>query len=196
MATVGTQLMTAEQFYDFVHRPENEGRHFELERGEVVEMPPPGEVHGVICGLIVHFLNVYLFQRRAGYACCNDSGMRVSQAPDTVRGPDILLFLEARRFHDLSPKYSDGVPALTVEVFSPSDRWGDMVLRVGQFLRRGVKIVWVVDPEARTVSIHRSGEEPKALDETEELTCEEVLPGFRCRVSDFFSLPGEVAEST
>jgi Uma2 family endonuclease len=193
MATVGTQLMTAEEFYDFVHRPENHGRHFELERGEVVEMPPPGEVHGVICGLMVHILNVYLFQRRAGYACCNDTGIRVSQAPDTVRGPDILLFLEARRLDDLSPKYPDRAPVLTVEVLSPTNKWGEIMMRVGQFLRRGVKMVWVVDPDMRTVSLHTPGQEPTNLDDTEKLTCEDVLPGFRCRVADFFALPGDVS---
>jgi len=42
--------MNAEQFYDWVHRPANYYRFFELERGEVIEMPPPGGVHGVVCG--------------------------------------------------------------------------------------------------------------------------------------------------
>ena len=45
-----TRLLTAEEFYDFCHLPENRDRHFELERGEVVEMSRPGEVpHGFVC---------------------------------------------------------------------------------------------------------------------------------------------------
>ena len=39
--------MTAEEFWEWANRPENEDRLWELERGEVIEMPPPGTVHGV-----------------------------------------------------------------------------------------------------------------------------------------------------
>ena len=47
MATVASDLMTAEQFYEFVHRPENRDRIFELEDGEIVEMSRPGKKHGL-----------------------------------------------------------------------------------------------------------------------------------------------------
>jgi hypothetical protein len=41
--------LTAEEFYDWAHRPENAGKSYELERGEVVEVSRPGELHGVVC---------------------------------------------------------------------------------------------------------------------------------------------------
>lgn len=49
MATVAPKLMTAEEFYDWVHQPGNEDRLFELEEAEVVEMPPPRKLHGFVC---------------------------------------------------------------------------------------------------------------------------------------------------
>ena len=52
---------------------------FELERGEIVEMPSPGELHGVVCFLIVHLLGKYLFQRLRGYLCTNDTGLLVAR---------------------------------------------------------------------------------------------------------------------
>src|SRR4051812_34131085 len=61
-----TGLMTAEEFYDFCHRPENRDRRFELERGEVVEMSRPGEQHGYVCGNFTRILGNYTFQRRKG----------------------------------------------------------------------------------------------------------------------------------
>ena len=50
-----TDLMTAEAFFAWVHRPENADRWFELERGKVIEMPPPGHRHGVVCGTSAGF---------------------------------------------------------------------------------------------------------------------------------------------
>jgi hypothetical protein len=41
MSVVTTKRMTAEEFFEFVHRPENANRWFELVRGEVIELPPP-----------------------------------------------------------------------------------------------------------------------------------------------------------
>jgi Uma2 family endonuclease len=83
-----TERMTAAGFFDWVHRPENCGRWFELERGRVIEMPPPGERHGVVCGNISRILGNHMFQLGQGYVCTNDTGVVMETDPDTVRGID------------------------------------------------------------------------------------------------------------
>jgi Uma2 family endonuclease len=192
MATVTTPLMTAEEFFEWSNRPENADRHFELENGEVVEMPSPGELHGAICWLISHILGTYLFKRGAGYVCSNDTGLVVRRAPDTVRGPDIMLFLKAKQFDQLNPKHVTDVPDLVVEVFSPTDRITKTFRRVEQYLARGVRMVWVVFPEDRAVHVCQRGvgDFPKVFEEADELTGSDVLPEFRCTVADLFALPG------
>ncbi len=92
MSTAQTKLMTAEDFYDWVHRPENAERFFELERGEVVEMPPPMKYHGFVCANISGILRTFAIQRKSGYPCSNDSGLIVEHDPDTVRGPDVTFY--------------------------------------------------------------------------------------------------------
>jgi Uma2 family endonuclease len=62
---------------------------------------------------------------------------------------------------------------------------------VGEQLRFGTQMVWVVDPEARNITVHQRGKEPLIFEETQELTGGDVLPDFRCRVADFFALPGQ-----
>jgi Uma2 family endonuclease len=183
--------MTAEEFFDWVQRPENRDRHFELERGEVVEVSRPGERHGFVCLNVGRVLGNYTFQRRQGYACSNDTGLLLERDPDTVRGPDLVLYTKVSRYDDLKVRYSDEPPALAVEVLSPNDRWGAVTRRITQFLQRGVALVWLVDPEGRTVTVYRNGQLPQVLEGEDELACEEVLPGFRCRTADFFYLPGE-----
>jgi Uma2 family endonuclease len=193
MATVATRKMTADEFVAWLDGVDNGDKVFELERGEVVEMPSPGELHGVICFLIVRWLGNYVFQRGKGYLCSNDTGLLVEHDPDTLRGPDVMLFDESRPLDQMSRKYTAHVPKLVVEVRSPNDQPTRMTRRVGQYLKRGVALVWLVDPEVRSVTVCRADRFPTVLDETEELTGEDVLPDLRVRVAELFTSPGETS---
>ena len=101
------QRMNAEEFFDWCNRPENRDRHFELERGEVLEMSLPGERHGFVCLNVGRILGNYAYQRRKGYACGNDTGLILERNPDTVRGPDVVFYDQVRRYDDLKAGYSD-----------------------------------------------------------------------------------------
>src|SRR5437867_13278327 len=109
MASVATKTMTAEEFFEWSHRPENRDRNFELEEGEIVEMSLPGERHGVVCGNATGILWNYTRQIKKGYVCPNDTGLIVEREPDTVRGPDVGLVLENRKNEELKIKYPDRV---------------------------------------------------------------------------------------
>jgi Uma2 family endonuclease len=185
--------MTAEEFYEWANRPENQGTLYELVQGEPVAMPTPSELHGVVCFLIAHLLGKYIFQRGKGYICTNDTGLLVERDPDTLRGPDIMLFDELRRLEELSRQFAVAIPRLVVEVLSPSDRLGRVNRRINQYLKRGVPLVWLVDPEVRNITIYRPGKDLYTVEETEDLTGDEILPDFRCRAAEFFALPGQQA---
>jgi Uma2 family endonuclease len=191
MSTVSVARMTAEEFFEWANRPENEGGRYELERGGVIEMPSPGERHGIVCWLVGLILGQYLFRRGAGSITTNDSGLIVERNPDTVRGPDVTVVLDRRTYADVSPKYTDRTPALVVEVMSPSDKMVKAVRRAGEYLLSGIQMVWIIDPEDQVVYVHRLHELTKALDETDELTGNGVLPDFACKVADLFTLPGQ-----
>lgn len=182
--------MTASEFFAWVHRPENCGRFFELDRGEVVEMPPPGKYHGFVCGNIAGILRNFAIQRKKGYVCTNDAGVLVEQDPDTVRGPDVTFYEDAQSAADMDRQYAAQPPLLAVEVASPNDRFNRTIRRITQMLRGGVAQVWLVDPEGRDVSVYRPGQDPVLLVETQEVTGDPALPDFRCRIADFFALPG------
>jgi Uma2 family endonuclease len=191
MATVTAKLMTADEFYDWVHRPENQDRFFELERGEVVEMPPPGKPHGFVCGNASRMLGVFASQRKRGYTCTNDAGLIVEEGPDTVRGPDVSFYEDDQNLDTMDKKYARQPPRLVVEVLSPNDKQSKTNVRISQYLKRGVPLVWLIDPELRIVTVYRSGKDLYTRDNGEELTGEDVLPDFRCRVAEFFALPGQ-----
>ncbi len=75
-----------------------------------------------------------------------------------------------------------------MEVLSPNDIACKVEAKVRQWLRAGPKLVWVVNPEQRTLAIHRADGLGAILQETDELSGEEVMPGFHCRVAQFFQL--------
>lgn len=180
-------LMTADEFYDWANRPENADRRFELDAGRVVEMPSPGELHGFVCYLLVRLLTLYVERRGAGYLLANDTGLVVAQGPDTVRGPDVMCFLEDRTADQMSTRHCQRIPALVAEVLSPSDRISRTNARIEQYLRRGVPLMWLVDPFERTVTVYRPSEFHRVLTEDERLSGNGVLPEFECQVAEFFS---------
>ncbi len=191
-----TKRLTAEAFADWVQRPENANRWFELVRGKVIELPAPNRPQGVVCANVGRLLSNFAWERNQGYVACNDSGVILERGPDTVRGPDVALYEDATSFEELHPKYGEVPPLLAVEVLSPSDRAGQVLRKITDYLTHGVQLVWLIDPEDRTVSVHAPNRTPQLLQQDAELTGEAVLPGFRCRVADLFTiLKGKPAAS-
>jgi len=189
MATVQTRLLTAEEFYEWANRPENRDKVCELERGVIVEMSRPGKRHGVICANVARILGNYVASRKQGYVCANDTGVIVERKPDTVRGPDVIVFEDGGDTEDVEEGYGEQPPLLAIEVLSPNDTHGKVMRRVREQFRFGTKVVWILDPDARNVIVHFPGGDA-VVEEEEELTAEDILPAFRCRVAEFFNRPG------
>lgn len=190
MSTATEKLFTAEEFFAWVELPANRGRRFELRDGEVIEMPPAGKYHGFICGNVAGILRNFAIARKKGYVCTNDAGVIVGRNPDSVRGPDVTFYEDQETADDMQRQYADVPPVLAVEVVSPGDRINDIMQRVAQLLIRGVQTVWVVDPEARDVSICCSGTEPILVSGNEPISGGQSLADFSCPACDFFAVPG------
>jgi Uma2 family endonuclease len=181
--------MTAEEFGEWANSPENENRWFELVHGEVIELPPPKKPHGIFCLNVAWRLQSYVRKRRKGYLTINDAGVILERDPDTVRGPDVALYEDEDTFAEMPPGYAENPPVLVAEVLSPNDRADRTSRKITDYLRNGVCLVWVLDPETQSVTVYRPDKGPQLLQGKQKITGEEVLPGFQCRISDFFVLP-------
>jgi len=185
--------LTAEEFAEWVARPEHADRWFELVHCQVIELPPTTKRQGEVCVHIGYFLSRYAFQIGKGYVTSNDAGVILERDPDTVRGPDIAYFDDARTFDEIQPGYGETPPRLAVEVLSPDNRADRITRKITDYLRNGVDVVWLVDPEIQVVTIYRRDKGPEVVEAHQEITAEGVLPGFRCPLAEFFLLPGEAA---
>jgi Uma2 family endonuclease len=115
------------------------------------------------------------------------TGVITERDPDSVREPDVSYWSADRI--PLSEKpvgYPEVAPDLCVEVVSPSDRISELRKKAAEYLNCGVRMVWIADPEGQTVTIYRQPGEGRVLSDDAQITGEDVLPGFRCRIGEFF----------
>jgi Uma2 family endonuclease len=181
MATTAS-ITTAEQL---LHAP-GLGR-CELLRGELIMMSPAGSEHGSVVASITAPLTVFVKQHRLGTVFGAETGFQISRDPDTVRAPDVA-FVRAERVAPKPPKgFFPGAPDLAVEVVSPDDRAGKVSAKVQDWLAAGCAVVWVVDSDAQTVTVHGRAHEPIVLAASDTLVGGELLPGFRMPVAEVFA---------
>ena len=118
-----------------------------------------------------------------GYQCFADK-------PKLVRRPDVSFIRLGRLTEEqISQGFVRIAPDLAVEVLSPNDLAYDIDSKVEEYLRAGVRLVWVVNPETRTILIYRADGSIQGLREPDELSGEDTLPGFRCQVGALFTMP-------
>jgi Uma2 family endonuclease len=83
-------------------------------------------------------------------------------------------------------------PLMTAEEFCDwVHRPEKVTRRITEYLRAGIRLIWLIDPEARDVTVYQPGKNSEVLEANQELTGGEVLPEFRCRVADIFFVAGE-----
>jgi Uma2 family endonuclease len=190
-AAVPKTRMTVDEYWEFVNRPENADRFFELRRGEVIELSRPTKMHGIVCLNIGTELNLYARKLRKGYVTSNDAGVILEEDVGTVVGPDVAYFTEANRVADIHPKWGDVPPVLVVEVQSPNDKATKVIAKVRDYLTAGVKVVWLVDYEDQTITVFRPDRTPDIIPADTDITGGDELPGLQLRVADFFLAPGD-----
>ena len=169
-------------------------KNFELVNGELVEriMGWESECLGMnVSALLWNYCREHacgwVNGSSAGYQCYEEA---FPDDPDRVRKPDVSFIAADRISAETDLRgHCELVPDLAVEVISPNDRYHEVEDKVDEYLRVGVRLVWVVDPKKKTIRIHRANGTIQDLRVGDELSGEEVIPGFRCPVSEVFRLP-------
>jgi Uma2 family endonuclease len=177
------KLLTAEEY----GRLPDLGRPTELVRGRIVDMNVPYPRHGQVCARVSFLVQQFLADNVLGHVIINDGGVIVERDPDTVRGPDVS-FISYRKVPKgpLPAKYFEIAPELIFEVRSPSDRWGSILQKVGEYLTAGTEIVCVIDPETETVQLHFADKPTETLAAKDKLSFPQLLPGFQISIEQFF----------
>lgn len=163
---------------------------FELVDGQLVERNVSTESSAVAVWLS-HLLGNVVYPGDLGtlagadcsYLCFSD----ILTDKDRIRKPDVS-FITAGRLdeEDYQAGHTPIAPDLAVEVVSPNDKISDLHEKIAEYLKAGVRLIWVVHPRVRTVDIYRIDGTVARLTENDELSGEDVIAGFMCRVGDLF----------
>jgi Uma2 family endonuclease len=178
------RLLTIEEFSRL---PDLDASRLELVRGRVVREPPAGFRHSMSGADLVSRLVAYVRKYGLGEITGADGGFILFEDPPTVRAPDVG-FVARERIPASGPPagYFPGAPDFAVEIVSPSNTTREIDEKVADYLEAGTRLVWVVEPRSRSVVVHRPGREPRTYWEGDEVSGEDVVPGFRVPVTEHF----------
>lgn len=180
--TAPSKLYTSE---DLWRRWGKTHKRYELVRGRLVELMPTSFPHGDTVGEIVMVLRLWNRAARAGYVV-TEAGYTLQRNPDTVRGPDARYVARGRVSRKAVRRgFLDLVPDFVVEVRPPNDSWPEMRALMEQYLEVGVRLAWLVEI-GQFVDVYRPGQPGQRSLPDDDLSGEDVLPGFSCRVRDLF----------
>jgi Uma2 family endonuclease len=162
-------------------------KEYELVDGQPLEKEMGGAEHGGTGTRLIVRLGGHVETHRLGGVYGPDTTFRIGR---NERLPD-AAFVSASRFPpDGEPQ---GIwqlaPDLAVEIVSPNDLYEKVLGKVYEYLEAGVRQVWVLSLEHRTVTVYDSPTKLTVLREADELCSEELLPGFRCHVGGLFRSP-------
>lgn len=167
----------------------NDGNKYELIDGVFLVTPPPGFEHGKIGSKIVKRINLFDPDDKLGIVL-QDTGFQVS--PGFGPSPDVAFLMTAN-----IPANTRGMvpvrPDLAVEIWSPGDldtktHQAEARAKIRRYQVAGVPLVWAINPATRTVEVYHPDQvgPVQVLGVGEELSGEEVIPGFKLAVDALF----------
>ncbi|HEY3123310.1 MAG TPA: Uma2 family endonuclease [Thermoanaerobaculia bacterium] len=135
-------------YQDYLLLPED--RRYEVIDGDLFMTPAPTPYHQLVSKRIERLIDDFVEKNGLGlvlYAPCDV----VLSETDVVQ-PDIL-FVSASRISIVGDKFISAAPDLIVEVLSPATETRDRVAKTKLYAKKGVRELWIADPEARTIEV-------------------------------------------
>jgi Uma2 family endonuclease len=136
-------------------RPSSDINHYELIGGRIIMTPPAGWPHGRIGARLARYIDQAASAAKLGIALDSSAGFDLPSG-DTVE-PDVS-FISNERFAAGPPpergKFLRIVPTLVGEILSRSTARRDRTKKKAVYARNGVAEYWIIDPDARSVTVH------------------------------------------
>ncbi len=168
--------MTPEEFL------ENDVPGYEYAKGELIPMSPATRRHGKISAKVIWHLSSHVYENESGELYTAET---IFQVGDRMMKPDVAFVSTDRLDVDEDATFPIP-PDLAIEVVSPSDVHSRVVRKALDYLAAGTRLVWVLDPVSKTVTVYRSESDIELLTREATLTGEDVVPGFACSVAQLF----------
>ena len=182
--TTATRLLTAD---DLLAMPDD-GKRYELIRGELIEMAPASHNSSRVGVRFGRRIGNFVEEHDLGHDVGADAGVIIERDPDTVRAPDYgFISYERAAQPPQMMGFANVIPDLALEVVSPNDRQREVDAKIQMWLDAGVRLVLVAYPETREVNAHHDDGSVVRYGLGDTVVGDPVLPGFTCSVTDIFA---------
>lgn len=165
---------------------ENPDRRFEIDaQGKLIVMPPTGSLTGEKNSDLNYQVQSWNRKYKLGKVFDSSTGFRLANGG--LRSPDVS-WIAIKRWNSLSDRLKRGFapidPDFVIELLSPSDELKTAQEKMQEYLSCGVKLGWLINPDAKEVEIYRLGKEPEILKNPSSLLGEKILPGLIVDLTD------------
>ena len=162
-------------------------KEYEIVDGQPEEKQVGGARHSGIGVRLIAELWMHVKTHRLGGVYGPDATFQIGQ---NQRLPDVAFVAASRIPEEGEP---EGIwpiaPDLAVEIISPNDLWEKVHSKILEYFAAGVRQVWLITPEHKTVIVYHAPTRTTILTEADELVSDEVVPGFRLRIGELFKQP-------
>jgi len=160
-----------------------EGRLCELVDGILVEKDT-ASFESLLASLLIHWISEFLDEHPLGIVLGEAGAQRI--LPRRMRIPDVS-FISWDHFPDRrlpDDRVFKVAPDLAIEILSEGNTASEMEMKLDEYRQAGVRLVWYIDPRARTATVHTAEGSSETLDEDGVLQGGDVLPGFELPLRD------------
>jgi Uma2 family endonuclease len=165
-------------------------KHYEVIDGQIVEEPPLGAHETWIASRLDQSLGYHATINRMGRVA-TEMLFVIDRGRSLRRRPDVAFVSRERWALNIQiPRENawDVVPDLAVEITSPTDMIDDLMDKLEEYFRAGVRLAWVIYPKHRKVYVYDSPTSVRILQVGDELDGGAVLPGFRMTLATLFEV--------
>ena len=159
---------------------------YELVKGVLIELMTASRDHERTVIRTGRHMDIHVDTHGLGEVYGSNRGYVTDpDSPATLRMPDISFVSNARLNQpELAGMLYDGAPDLAVEILSESNTTAEITQKIDEYLDAGGLAVWVIDIDARTLTVHTPNAPPLTLTDADTIDGADYLPGFACPVAD------------
>lgn len=146
---------------------------------------PYGAEHGAVCANLIHQIQLFLDQHPIARCFAPGTGFQLKD--DLIQTPDIgIVRNELIPADGLPIGPFRGAPDIVVLIVAPTDKFDEVLTRVQNYFDAGTRLVWIVRPRVKMVTVHRSIQDVQIVAEMQSLSGGDVFPGLEIPLAKVF----------
>ncbi|MEM7759177.1 MAG: Uma2 family endonuclease [Cyanobacteria bacterium P01_A01_bin.40] len=167
---------------------ENPDLKFETDQyGKLIVMSPTGSLTGEKNADLIYQVQSWNRQSKLGVVFDSSTGFKLFNG--AIRSPDVS-WIALNRWNSLRDEQQRGFapidPDFVIELLSPTDQLSETQQKMMEYLDCGVKLGWLINPDAKEVEIYRHGQDQQLLNNPSSVSGEDILPGFILDLAEIF----------